>query len=330
MSQTISKKINHDQVGLRLDKALSLESDIQSRSRAEQLIDLGLVLVNTKRVKSSYQLKEGDLLEYTVPKKSDERELTKSTSTLDILYEDEDLLVINKPSGLVVHPAPGHYENTLVNILISQISNLSMGFGENRPGIVHRIDKETSGILVVAKNDFTHEALSLQFKKKTTRRIYEAVVIGYIKTTEGTIQSYLSRHPIHRKKFSSVLDDQKKVIRSQIQDFDRGKWAVTHFKVIKQLEGLSLLQVQLETGRTHQIRVHLSELGFPIVGDGVYGAQKRTKVLSTPLQKEIQNLGRFLLHAKELGFEHPRTGQWLNFTTPWPLDKIGKLKLTGL
>ncbi len=337
MNEKIIKTVTEDQWGLRLDKALSLEPLVQSRSRAEHLIDRGLVFINSKIMKPSYLIKEGDQLEYSLPDKTNLDHLVASDLNIEIIYEDADLLVVNKPSGMVVHPAAGHFEDTLVNILITKVKNLSMGFGENRPGIVHRIDKETSGLLVVAKNDFSHESLSLQFKEKLIHRVYEAVVMGLLKNETGTLQSYLSRHPLHRKRFSSVLDSKKKIIRTfddqekttvQIETHGiKGKWAVTHYKVLKQIEGLSLLEVRLETGRTHQIRVHLSELGFPIVGDVTYGATKKVKNLSNSLQKEIPKLDRFLLHAKELGFQHPRTGQNLYFKIPWPIEKIGKMSL---
>ncbi len=297
-----------DMHGLRLDKALALREEISTRSRAAYLIDGGLVSVNGRGAKASLILKIGDELEIQLPEPP-ATELVGYDLALDILFEDDDIIVINKPSGLVVHPAAGHAQDTLVNALIYHAKSLSMKFGEQRPGIVHRLDKETSGVLVVAKNDRSHENLTRQFKERTIHRIYYAVTIGTPKPQKGTIQSYLARHPVERKKYASILGA------------DNGKWSVTNYEVVSSNAGLSYCKLKLETGRTHQIRVHLSEKGCPIVGDTVYGADKKLKnIESKTKQSQIKNLNRFLLHASELGFSHPTTGESLFFSKAWPED----------
>lgn len=322
-------------IGLRLDKALSLIPEIGTRSRAENLMEKKLVLVDQKIQKSSYKIKGQEIIEVEIPTENVQSELIPYQLSLDIVYEDNDVIVINKPSGLVVHPAAGHAQDTLVNALLNHTKNLSMKFNEQRPGIVHRIDKETSGLLVVAKNDQTHEQLSMQFKNKSTHRVYQAVVWG-CPPDSGTISSWLQRHPIDRKKIASTRDRLKKIIResqNKLSASDKeivahSKWAITHFKKIKSFGPFSLLQLNLETGRTHQIRVHLSELGYPIVGDSTYGADKKLNNLKNDLKKyqEVFLLNRFLLHAKELGFFHPHLKKDLFFECEWP-DEEKKLLL---
>lgn len=295
-------------IGLRIDKALGLLPEVGSRSRSEWLIDNKHVTVNDAVPKPSYQLKVNDLVKIQFPEK-EASALQPLNLKLDVLFEDEDIIVINKPAGLVIHPAAGHAQDTLVNALIFHTDQLSMKFGENRPGIVHRLDKDTSGVLVIAKNDFAHESLAKQFKEKTTHRIYYALIIGSPKSREGTIKSYLGRHPIDRKKFST-------------QKNEVGKYAVTHYEVLKSLpSGLSLLKVQLETGRTHQIRVHLSEQGWPIAGDQLYGAFKKIKSIKNRSDQQlIKTLPRFVLHAAELGFIHPTKKEKVFFKVDWPND----------
>lgn len=319
-----------EMVNLRIDKALALDSDIQSRSRASYLIDGGHVLVNGKPVKSSYAIKATDLIEITIPE-AEPSDLVPYDFQLDILFEDEDIIVVNKPSGLVVHPAAGHSHDTLVNALLAHTKNLSMKFGEERPGIVHRLDKETSGILVVAKNDFAHESLTKQFKDRTTHRIYYAVCLGTAKNLSGTIQSFLTRHPVDRKKYASVLDSEKKKITDPNEEVESGKWAITRYEVLKRHSGLSYLKLKLETGRTHQIRVHTSEQGLPIAGDILYGADKKIKnAQSKYTQEDLRKLNRFLLHAAELAFDHPTTNQRMMFTIDWPVDDLSLIKKWGL
>jgi 23S rRNA pseudouridine1911/1915/1917 synthase len=317
---TLSFNCSDEMLGLRVDKALALRAEIETRSRASHLIEDGRVSVNGRPAKASLVLKAGDHIEVQLPE-PEPTELIGYNFTLDILFEDEDLIVINKPAGLVVHPAAGHAQDTLVNALIFHAKDLSMKFGEKRPGIVHRLDKETSGILVVAKNDRAHENLTRQFKERTIHRIYYAVCMGSPKPAKGTIQSYLARHPTDRKKYASVLGTDRKIQTTKSPEPSVGKWSVTHYEVMKANMGLSYCKLKLETGRTHQIRVHLSEKGSPIAGDTLYGADKKIKSLeSKATQASVKDLHRFLLHAAELGFSHPSTGKELFFKKDWPLD----------
>ena len=311
-----------EMIGLRLDKALALRPEISTRSRATHLLAQGLVLVNGKTPKSSQQIKSGDIFEIDLPV-AVPTELVGFDFDLDILFEDNDIIVLNKPSGLVVHPAAGHAQDTLVNALIHHSKNLSMKFGENRPGIVHRLDKETSGILVVAKNDRAHESLTQQFKERTIHRIYYAVCISTPNPAKGVIESYLARHPHDRKKYATVV--------GRDADGSVGKWAVTNYEVLKSNSGLSYCKLKLETGRTHQIRVHLSEKRSPIAGDALYGADRKIKSIpSARVQDEVRNLNRFLLHAAELGFTHPTSNQPMLFVQDWPLDVTPLLSAWGL
>lgn len=316
--------------GLRLDKAIALIAEIGTRSRASHLIENSSVLLNGKVVKASAVVKENDLIEISLPQ-PEPTELQPYDLKLDVLFEDEDLIVINKPAGLVVHPAAGHAHDTLVNALLAHTDDLSMKFGEERPGIVHRLDKETSGVIVIAKNDRTHEALTAQFKERSTHRIYYAVGIGTVKNLHGVIKSFLARHPIDRKKYASVLGRDKKPLQDKEDPPSIGKWAVTHYEVLSRKSGLSYLKLKLETGRTHQIRVHLSESGIPIAGDQLYGADKKVKnIEAKATQEDIRSLSRFLLHAAELGFTHPRTQERLVFKQDWPEDIQSLLKKWGL
>jgi len=315
-------EVNEKNCSSRLDKALSTLPEIATRSRAENLIDSKLVFVNGKIAKSSYKIKNSDLIEIILPDQKP-TDIIPLKLDLDILFEDQDLLVVHKPAGLVVHPAAGHEQDTLVNALVHHTANLSMKFGENRPGIVHRIDRDTSGLLVVAKNDFAHEKLSQDFKAKLIHRIYYALCIGKPKQNSGKIQSYLARHPTNRKRFASVLDKNKKIIVNPSKNV-QGKWSVTHYTCLAQHpSGLSYLKLKLETGRTHQIRVHLSENGFPIAGDNLYGANKKIKnITSAEIRNLIQKIPRFALHAAELGFQHPRTNEAFFFRADWPADLL--------
>ncbi len=302
--------------GLRLDKYLSTLEIISSRNYAKNLIDKDGVTVNGKNVKSSFVLSEGNTVELTLPELQP-TELVPYNFKLDIAFEDSELLVVNKPSGLVVHPAAGHQQDTLVNALLHHTQDLSMK-NELRPGIVHRIDKETSGLLVIAKHDQAHEKLPQQFKDKTAHRIYCALLDGALPKQTGICKSYIGRHPVDRKRFCS-LKDGAKIINTFDGDRTGAKWAVTHFSKLFQHSNISYLRLKLETGRTHQIRVHMSELGFPLVGDILYGYSR----------KKMNELGltRFYLHAAELGFVHPKTGENLLFKVPWPEND--QKKLTG-
>lgn len=305
-----------EMIGLRLDKALALLSEINSRSQAALLIEGNAALVNGKIVKASYVLQLKDILEVEILSPPP-TELLPWDYPLDILFEDASLLVVNKPAGMVVHPGAGHYTDTLVNALLAHTGNLSEGSEADRPGLVHRIDKETSGLLVIAKDNFSHGKLAQQFKDRAIDRKYFAVVEGKLKNAAGFYDSYLARHPIHRKKFASVRDlKSKKILNSADPAPDIGKWSKTHFKTLKTHAQLHYLELKLETGRTHQIRVHLSELGVPVVGDALYGSKRE--------------LPRFYLHAAELGFTHPQTGEKLFFKKDWPVDDLKLIQSWGL
>lgn len=294
-----------DQTG-RIDKVLtSLEPEI-TRSQLKNLINDGHVTVNGQPVKPKYKVQAGDKISLVKPEPQS-LELTPENIPLDIVYEDDDVIVVNKPQGMVVHPAPGHPDHTLVNALLYH-SPLSTINGTFRPGIVHRIDKDTSGLLMVAKNDLAHQSLAEQLRNKTNKREYLALVYGQIKEDEGTIDAPLGRNPQDRKKQAVVKG---------------GRYAVTHFKVIKRYDNFTLVKCILETGRTHQIRVHMKYIGHPLVGDPLYGPRK-----------VIGKNGQFL-HAALLGFKHPRTGKEMIFEAPLPenfqkmLDKLDKQQHKG-
>ncbi len=301
--------------GLRLDKFLSLHEKIRTRTRAEFLISSEYVLVNGKSLKPSYSVKLEDAIVIKLPLEKT-RTLEPVNIPLDVLFEDRDVIVVNKPAGMVVHPSAGHETNTLVNALLFHTRDLSMRFHEERPGIVHRIDKETSGLLVVAKNDLAHEKLIQQFQSRTVHRIYKAAAFGEFTMPSGRIESHLGRHPSDRKKFASVPN---------------GKWSATNYKVLKSSHNLSYIELKLETGRTHQIRVHMSEKGHPLVGDTLYGFSKKLNSLRpASLQDDIKNLKRFMLHAEQLGFTHPSTQKWLQFEKAWPAEDLQHLENWGL
>ncbi|MCK6599622.1 MAG: RluA family pseudouridine synthase [Bdellovibrionaceae bacterium] len=310
--------VSSEMEAIRIDKFLSLNPEIKTRSRAEYLIQNSLVKVNGHIIKPSYKVKANDHIQVDIPLASPSSSLEKLDIALDIVYEDKDLLVVNKPSGLVVHPAAGHQNDTLVNALLHHTKNLSMKFGEDRPGIVHRIDKETSGLLVVAKNDESHTHLSEQFKNRTITRFYEAIVTGKINPAQGKIISYLARKENERKKYASLRDHKNHIIDNVDLGFDKGKLAITNYQTLAQAGNLSLVKLKLETGRTHQIRVHLSEKGHPIIGDYTYGAKAKEKNLHPNLVEQIKNSKRFFLHAKTLGFIHPITKENLLFEVDWP------------
>lgn len=279
-----------DQSG-RLDKVLSDMMPDESRSQLKQAIDEDRVLVNQKVEKPKYQVQPGDHIEVTIPDPV-ALDLEPENIPLDIVYEDDDVIVVNKPAGMVVHPSPGHPDHTLVNALLYH-SPLSTINGTYRPGIVHRIDKDTSGLLMVAKNDNAHQSLAQQLKDKTNLREYIALVHGVIKQDTGVIDAPIGRSPKDRKRQAIVAD---------------GRHAVTHFKVIERYLNYTLISCWLETGRTHQIRVHMKSIGHPLAGDPLYGPRKT-----------IAGSGQFL-HAKKLGFRHPVTGKQLVFEAPLPSD----------
>ncbi len=285
----------------RLDKACSEIFSDYSRSQIKQLLDGGNITVNGKTEKAKYKVKSGDVIRLEEPE-TKTLELRPENIPLDIVYEDDDVIVINKPQGMVVHPAPGHDEHTLVNALLYHCP-LSTINGTFRPGIVHRIDKDTSGLLMVAKNDKAHRSLAKQLKDKTNIREYVALVHGRIAEDEGTINAPIGRGLKDRKKQAVVKD---------------GRNAVTHFEVLKRYRDYTLVKCILETGRTHQIRVHMKYIGHPLVGDPLYGPKKT-----------IKGNGQFL-HAGKLGFVHPTTGKLLIFEAPLPkifqecLEKLDK------
>lgn len=283
--------------GERLDKALSTLTG-ESRSLVQMLIKKQAVLVNGEKTKANYKVKTGDELSYEI-EEPEELSVTPENIPLDIYYEDADVLVVNKPQGMVVHPSAGHSTGTLVNALLYHCTDLSGINGVIRPGIVHRIDKDTSGLLMVAKNDAAHESLSEQLKAKTSDRIYLALVHGDIKHQKGTIEAPIGRAKEDRKKMAVVAD---------------GKEARTHFEVLERFGDYTLVKCELDTGRTHQIRVHMKYIGHPLAGDPKYG----------PKNTLVGN-GQFL-HASELGFLHPRTGEALHFKAPLPENFEAALK----
>lgn len=282
-----------ESVGMRVDKFLSDEIEELTRSSVVNLIADGNVIVNDKEVAKNYKLKSGDNITVSVPEPV-EYEAEAENIPLDIVYEDDDLLVVNKPKGMVVHPAAGNYTGTLVNALLYHCKdNLSGINGVLRPGIVHRIDKDTSGLLLVAKNDKAHKSLAEQIKEHSLTREYEAIVFGNIKDDTGVIDAPIGRHPSERKKMT-VTDK-------------NSKNAVTHYEVLERLKGYTYMKFRLETGRTHQIRVHCAYIGHPVSGDKVYG-----------VKNEKTNLDSQCLHARKLGFIHPSTGEYIEFISELP------------
>ena len=278
--------------GERLDSFVSENAGV-SRSRAVRLIEEENVTVNSNSVTKNYKLKIGDIVRVTIPE-AKPLEIKAENIPLDIVYEDEHLLVVNKPKGMVVHPAVGNYEGTLVNALMHHCGDTLSGInGILRPGIVHRIDKDTSGLLMVAKNDTAHNFLAAQIKEHSFYREYEAIVYGNIKTDKGRIDAPIGRHPVNRKQMT-VTDK-------------NSKEAVTHFEVIQRLNGFTHIKCRLETGRTHQIRVHMSYIGHSVAGDEVYGPRK-----------VIKELNGQCLHAKKLGFVHPVTREYMEFSSQLP------------
>lgn len=310
--------ISESDVGLRIDKFLGNQQQISTRSRADWLIDKNHVSVNSKPTKSSYKLRLSDIVHVEVPI-STPTELTATKMNLDILFEDDELIVLNKPAGLVVHPAAGHTNDTLVNGLMYYTKNLAMKFGENRPGIIHRLDKDTTGILVIAKTDYAQEFISKQFRNRSAHRIYYAICYGVPAKLEGKIQSFLARHPNDRKKYASVKIEGK-IITDFNQDLESAKWAVTHYRVLsRNPSGLCYVKLKLETGRTHQIRVHLSENNMPLVSDPIYTPSGKIKsVKGVNNQNILAEATRCALHAAELGFQHPITKENLFFKVDWP------------
>ena len=282
--------IDTNNIGTRIDKYLTDNSDY-TRSKIQKMIENGNILVNNKQTKDSYKLKENDRI--TIEEYNEEIDIEPENIPLDIYYEDEDLIVVNKPSGMVVHPAPGNYSKTLVNALMYHTNNLSTINTSIRPGIVHRIDADTSGLLLVAKNDKTHNALAEAIQKKEVVREYIALVEGVIMEDTATIDAPIGRDKNNRKKMAVTSENSKD--------------AITHIRVLDRYKDSTLIRCKLETGRTHQIRVHLNYIGHPVVNDPVYGYKKLID----------KGFGQ-MLHAEKIGFVHPTTKEYMEFTAPLP------------
>lgn len=279
--------------GKRMDKWAAEQFPDESRSRLQQLIKEGHVLVNGDKVKISYRMKNGDEISVSIPA-PEPLDVVPENIPLDIVYEDDSVIVVNKPRGMVVHPAPGHMTNTLVNALLYHCHDLSGINGVLRPGIVHRIDKDTSGLLMVAKTDTAHHSLAAQLKDKTTHRVYLTIVHGTLDEDSGTIDAPIGRDEKDRKKMAVTKNHSKS--------------AITHFEVLERFGKYTYLSCRLETGRTHQIRVHMAYIGHPVAGDPKYGPRK-----TLPIDGQA-------LHAAELGFTHPVTGKFMNFKADPPAD----------
>ena len=293
MDETIEIKVTSEMAGKRLDVVLSEQCSDLTRSYINKLCKEERAALNGKTSKGNKKCKEGDVITLQVPEPT-ELEILPEEMNLDIVYEDQDVILINKPKGMVVHPAAGHYSGTLVNGLMAHCKDDLSGInGVLRPGIVHRIDKDTTGILIVCKNDMAHQSIAKQLYDHSITRKYHAIVYGNIKEEEGTVNAPIGRSLKDRKKMGIVMD---------------GKHAVTHYKVLKRLKkGFTYIECQLETGRTHQIRVHMASIKHPLLGDDVYGPKKSKYTLEGQC-----------LHAKVLGFVHPRTGEYMEFEVPLP------------
>ena len=287
-------EVMEEQEGERLDKYLSIIYPDFSRSFFQKLIKDSCVLVNDKAEKASYSVHVEDIVTIHFPD-AVQTTIEPEDIPLDILYEDDDLLIVNKPKGMVVHPSAGHYSGTLVNGIMYHCKDSLSGInGEIRPGIVHRIDMDTTGSLIVCKNDFSHVSIAEQIKVHSVNRIYEGIVYGNVKEDEGTIEGAIGRHPIERKKMA--INEKN------------GKPAITHYKVLERFGNYTYMQFKLETGRTHQIRVHMSSIGHPLLGDALYSSGK----------SPYKNLQGQTLHAKTIGFIHPSTENYVEFEAPLP------------
>lgn len=296
----------------RLDQYLAERHPQYSRSQIKKLIEEGFFLINGEaRKKPSSMIHGGETVEL-LRRGPELPEAIPQEIPLVILYEDSDIVVINKAAGMCVHPAPGNVQGTLVNALLHYVKDLSGIGGEKRPGIVHRLDKGTSGVMVVAKHDQSHRELSRQFKDREVSKVYEALAFGLFKPKKATVRSVIGRDEVHRRKFST---------RTR-----HGREAVTHYEVVQQMEGWAHLRIQIETGRTHQIRVHLSENHHPIMGDTLYGAKSfLSMITSETFRNYLENISRPLLHAKELSFTHPMSKKKMHFVTPLPDDFLNAL-----
>ena len=286
--------VSWEEEDTRIDRYLSGVCPSFSRSYIQKLLKNGDILVDGQQVKSSYGVKEGDRIVVETPE-AVEPEIQAEPMDLDILYEDQDVILVNKPKGMVVHPAAGHYSHTLVNGLMYHCRDQLSGInGVMRPGIVHRIDMDTTGVLIVCKNDAAHNSIAAQLKEHSIVRRYQAIVHGKVKEDEGVVDGPIGRHPVDRKKMSI--------------NYKNGKPAVTHYRVLKRFDRYTYIECRLETGRTHQIRVHMASIRHPLLGDRVYG----------PSSCPVPGLEGQTLHAGVLGFIHPRTGEYMEFTAPLP------------
>ncbi len=284
--------VSEDDELVRIDKYLSMTSPELTRNRIQGLISEGNITVNDKVVKASYKVCENDVIKMLIPD-AVPVDIPAENIPLDIVYEDDDILIINKPKGMVVHPAPGHYTGTLVNALMYHCKDKLSGInGELRPGIVHRIDMDTTGLLIICKNDIAHNFIAEQLKEHSITRKYQAIVYNAFNEEEGTVEGNIGRHPQERKKMAIVPD---------------GRHAVTHYKVLKNMGKYALVECQLETGRTHQIRVHMTSIKHPLLGDELYGPK------NCPFKLQGQ-----VLHAKTIGFIHPTTKEYIEFDSELP------------
>ena len=295
--------VSEDDAKLRLDQLLARRLPQYSRSRLQQLIRSRFVRLNDASTRPRQIVRAGDKIDVREPP-VEQIEIQPQRIPLDILFEDDDLIVINKPAGLTVHPGAGQREQTLVNALLSHCTTLSGIGGKERPGIVHRLDKETSGCLVVAKNDFAHRELSGQFADRTVEKIYLALVAGKLRKPAGVMEERIGRHPVHRQRMSVTTK--------------RGRIAKTEYRVLRSTGDASLIECRLHSGRTHQVRVHFHHLGHALLGDKVYAP------------RVAKNFPRQMLHAWKLGFRHPRTGEWKQFQAPVPDDFKEAVARTGL
>jgi len=298
MEKKFCEEVNIEDEGIRIDKWIADNLPDFSRSYIQKLIEGGSVCISDQIVsKSSYKLKEGDLVELSVPENL-LPEIKPVNIPLDILFEDDDLIVVNKPKGMVVHPAPGHFEDTLVNALMYHCGDSLSGInGVMRPGIVHRIDRDTTGSLIVCKNDFAHRSIAQQLKEHSIKREYRTIVCGQISDSEGDIEGYIGRDKNDRK-------------RMCVTDLSHGKFASTHYTVLERFDKFTYLACRLKTGRTHQIRVHMNSIKHPVLGDEIYG---NNLGLKAPMKLEGQTL-----HAFIIGFNHPTTNEYMEFEAPIP------------
>lgn len=301
MVEIIKKIVTESEDGMRLDSAVCSLNENISRTLTQGLIKDGIILLDGKTAKASSKVKEGQVI--SMPNKPEEKldeKLVAEDIPIDILYEDDDIIVINKPKNMVVHPAAGNWSGTLVNAMLGKYE-LSNENGEFRPGIVHRLDKDTTGVMVVAKNNLAHAKLAKQIQEHNFKKVYVAIVKGVIKENEAVIELPIGRHPTDRKKMAVVKD---------------GREAYTKFKVLERLKGYTYIEVELKTGRTHQIRVHMAHIGYPIVGDDTYSSGKNPFGVTSQM-----------LHSRILGITHPTTGEYMEFVAPIPEEFENVLKI---